>query len=90
MAFLLLFFGAGFAVFDGEVGEVVRLDVEDEFDDGASHERGGKVSGQVVVEEELTAHYEEWDVVGCPEEEEEACAVVEAGACTCENVSDLV
>ena len=90
VAFLLLLFGAGFAVFDGEVGEVVGLDIEDEFDDCARHKRRSKVSGQVVVEEELAAHYEEGNVVGCPEEEEEACAVVEAGAGACGNVSDLL
>lgn len=37
--------------------------------------------GEVVVEEELAAHDVEGDVVGCPGQEEEACAVVEAGAC---------
>ena len=39
--------------------------------------------GEVVVEEELAAHDVEGDVVGGPEEEEEACAVVEAGAGSC-------
>ena len=79
-ALLLLLLGTRFAVFDGEVGEVGGLDVEDEFDDGARDEGGGEVRGEVVVEEELTAHDEEGDVVCCPEEEEESGAVVEAVA----------
>lgn len=68
------------AVFDGALHEVGGLDVEDEFDDGAGDERGGEVRGEVVVQEELAAHNKEGDVVRGPEEEEEACAVVEAGA----------
>ena len=38
------------------------------------------MGGQVVVEEELTAHDEEGDVVGGPGQEEEAGAVVETVA----------
>ena len=40
------------------------------------------MGGEVVVEEKLTAHEIEGKVVGCPAEEEEACAVVKAGACS--------
>lgn len=39
--------------------------------------------GEVVVQEELAAHEEEGEVVRGPAEEEEACAVVEAGASAC-------
>jgi len=38
------------------------------------------MSGEVVMEEELATHEVEREVVGGPAEEEEACAVVEAGA----------
>ena len=38
------------------------------------------MGGEVVVEEELAAHEVEGEVMGGPAEEEEAGAVVEAGA----------
>lgn len=60
-----------------------RFDVEDELHEGACDEGGGEVRGQVVVEEELAAHDEEGEVVGGPREEEEACAVIQAGAGSC-------
>lgn len=52
------------------------VDVEDEFDEGAGHEAGCQVGGEVVVQEELAAHEVEGEVVGCPAEEEEAGRVV--------------
>ena len=57
-----------------------RVQVEDEFEQGAGDEGGGEMGGQVVVEEELAAHDEERDVVGGPAEEKETSAVVETGA----------
>jgi len=36
-----------------------------------------------MMKEELTAHDEEGDVMGCPSKEEEASGVIEAGASTC-------
>ena len=41
------------------------------------------MGGEVVVEEELAAHEVEGEVMGGPAEEEEAGAVVEAGAGSC-------
>ena len=66
----------------GEGGELGGFDVGDEFYDGARDEGRGEVRGEVVVQVELAAHDEEGGVVRGPEEEEEACAVVEAGAGT--------
>lgn len=75
----LAFLGAG-AVEDG-VFESDGVDVEDEFDESACDERGAKVGGQVMVEEELAAHEVEGEVVSGPAEEEETGAVVETRAC---------
>ncbi len=41
------------------------------------------MGGEVVVEEELSAHEVEGEVMGGPAEEEEAGTVIEAGACSC-------
>ena len=41
------------------------------------------MGGEVVVEEELSAHEVEGEVMSGPAEEEEAGAVVEAGAGSC-------
>ena len=41
------------------------------------------MGGEVVVEEELTAHEVEGEVMGGPAEKEEAGAVVEAGSGSC-------
>ena len=60
--------------------QVRGLDIEDKFDERAGDERGRKVRGEVVVQEELASHDEEGDVVGGPGEEEEAGRVVEARA----------
>ena len=56
------------------------IEIEDEFQQRAGYEGGGEVGGEVVMEEELAAHEVEGEVVGGPAEEEEAGAVVEAGA----------
>jgi len=63
-----------------DVVEVNGVNVEDEFDKGAGDESGGQVGGEVVVEEELTAHDVEGNVVGSPGEEEETGRVVETVA----------
>ena len=41
------------------------------------------MGGKIVVEEELSAHEVEGEVMGGPAEEEEAGAVVQAGAGSC-------
>ena len=64
----------------GDVVEVDGVNIEDEFDKGASHEGGGEVGGEVVVEEQLAAHDIERNVVGGPGEEEETGRVVETRA----------
>ena len=63
-----------------DVFEVDGIDVEDEFDESASHEGRGEMSGEVVVKEELTAHDVEGNVVGGPGEEEETGRVVKTVA----------
>ena len=70
----------GFAILDYALGDIGGFDIEDELNDGAGYESGGEVGREVVVEEELATHDEEGDIVGCPKQEEETCAVVEAGA----------
>jgi hypothetical protein len=55
----------------GDVVNVDRINVEDEFDKGTSHKGGGEVGGEVVVKEELATHDVEGNVVGGPGEEEE-------------------
>jgi hypothetical protein len=66
----------------GDVVNVDRINIEDEFDKGAGDEGGGEVSGEVVVKEELAAHDVEGNVVGGPGEEEETGRVVETVAST--------
>lgn len=58
------------------------LEVEDEFNQGTSHQGRGQMSGEVVVQETLAAHEPEGEVVSCPAEVEETSAVVHAGAGT--------
>ena len=60
-----------------DVVNVDRINVEDEFNKGTSHESRGEMSGEVVVEEELTAHDVKGNVVSSPGEEEETGRVVE-------------
>lgn len=72
--------GDGFATFLGDVGDIGRLKVEDEFNQGACYKRTGEVCRKVVMQEELAAHDEEWNVVGSPGEEEEAGAVIQTRA----------
>lgn len=63
----------------GVLRKGLGVEVEDEFDQGARDESGCEMSGEVVVEETLADHEVEWEIVSRPAEEEEACAVVEAG-----------
>lgn len=82
---LVLLDGSLLVLCDGGVArsdiiEVNGIDVEDEFDKGTGDECGGKVGGKIVVEEELTAHDVEGNVVGGPGEEEETSRVVETVA----------
>ena len=77
----------------GEGGDGVvegdGVEVEDEFEEGAGDEGGGEVGGEVVVQEELAAHEVEGEVMRGPAEEEESGGVVEAGACTYINITDV-
>jgi hypothetical protein len=70
----------GLAVFLGDACNIGRLKIEDEFDQCTCNKCAGKVGWKVMVQEELTAHDEEWDIVGGPCKEEEAGAVVQSGA----------
>ena len=56
----------------------VRLNIKDEFEKTACDKRGREMGGQVVVEEELTAHEVEWEVVCSPSKEEEPSGIVQA------------
>ena len=56
------------------------IKVENEFEKCASDQSGCEVCWQVMVKEELATHDEERNIVGGPAEEEEAGAVVKAGA----------
>lgn len=67
-----------------------RVEVEDKFEEGAGDEGGGEVGGEIVMQEELAAHEVEGEVVSGPGEEEEASAVVEAGAGAWGVISELV
>ena len=62
----------------GLVIRLGRVGAKEELHNRASNERRGKVSGQIMMQEQLTAHDEEGEVVSCPGEEEEACRVVQA------------
>lgn len=78
-------FGDGLsAVVRVELSNLGWLDVENEFDESTCDERRCEMGGKVVVQEELTTHDVEGDVVGGPGEKEEAGAIVEAGASTWE------
>lgn len=59
---------------------VVAVCGENKLDQSASHQAGSKVSREVVVQEELASHEEEWHVVGCPSQPEETGRVVQARA----------
>lgn len=65
------------------VFETDGIEIEYEFQQGTGYKGGGEVSGEVVVEEKLSAHEVEGEIMGGPAEEEEAGAVVEAGAGSC-------
>lgn len=48
-----------------------RLSVEDEFEKSTRYKARGNVRGEIVVQEELTPHQEEWEIVSGPCQEEE-------------------
>jgi hypothetical protein len=52
------------------------LHIEDEFKECTSDQRGGQVSWQVVMKEQLTTHQIEWEVMGRPRKEKETGRVV--------------
>lgn len=56
--------------------ELKWLDVEDELDEATSDEAGGDVCWQVVVQEQLSTHQVEWEVVKSPSQEEESSGVI--------------
>lgn len=53
------------------------LQVEDKFNQRTSHHGRGQVRRQVVMQEALTAHQPEGEIVGGPAQEQEARAVVQ-------------
>lgn len=53
------------------------VNVEDELDQGASDQNRRYVRREIVVQEALSAHKIEREVVSCPAEEEETGAVVQ-------------
>lgn len=61
-------------------GRVQRLQVEDEFDQCTRHHGRSQVRWQVMVEEALTAHQPEGEVVSSPAQEQESGAVIQARA----------
>jgi len=64
------------------IGDIGRLEVEDELDQRTGYESTGEMRREVVMQKELTAHDEERNVVGGPSQEEEAGAVIQARAGT--------
>lgn len=60
-----------------EVCGINWFDIEDKFEKGAGNEGGREVCGEVMMEEELSTHEIEREVVSCPAEEEEAGRIVE-------------
>lgn len=50
---------------------------DDEVKDGTSNKSGGKMCGEVVVKEQLSAHEEEWEVMEGPSNDEESSVVDE-------------
>jgi len=61
---------------DGRRLNIHRLDAEDELNQRACDKTRGEMGGKIMVQEELTAHDVERDVVSCPCQEEEAGRVV--------------
>lgn len=76
------FLGGDLATVLGRVGNIGRLEVEDEFDQCTGDERTGEMGWKVVMQEELATHDEERNVVSGPSQEKEAGAVVQARAGT--------
>jgi hypothetical protein len=59
-----------------------RLRVEDEFKKGTGNKTRSEMGGKVMMQEKLSSHEEEWEVVGGPSQEEETSRVVHARAST--------
>ena len=55
-----------------------RLDVEDELDEPTGNETGGDVCWKIVMQEKLSAHQVEWEVVQSPGKEEESSGVIQS------------
>jgi len=60
------------------------IGTKDELDERSGYEGGGKMGGEIMMQEELATHHVEGEVMGGPGEEEEACGVVQTGARTCQ------
>jgi hypothetical protein len=67
-------------VLDGDL--LSRLRVKDELEKSTSDETRSKVSWKVMMQEKLSSHEEEGEVVSSPGKEEEAGRVIQAGAGT--------
>lgn len=64
------------AILDGFGGLLGGICIEDKFKQSTGHERGSEMSREVVMQEQLTAHHVEREVVGCPRQEEETGRVI--------------
>lgn len=59
---------------------IVNSVAKDEVKDSSSYEGGSQMGWQVMMNEELTAHQEERNIMNSPNEEEESCVVPETVA----------
>lgn len=64
-----------------------RLRVEDELEESTSNKARSEMSWKVMMQEKLSSHKEEWEVVSSPGKEKEASRVIQARASTFEFVS---
>ena len=72
-------------ILDGDL--LSRLRVKDELEKSTSDKTGSKMSWKVVMQEKLSSHKEEREVVSSPGKEEESGRVIQAGAGTFQLVS---
>lgn len=81
--------GAGGSLLVLDFDFLSRLRVEDELQKSTSNEARRKMSRKIMMQEKLSTHEEEGEVVSGPGKEEEASRVIEARAGTCEtHISD--
>lgn len=61
-------------------GLIDGLRVEDKFEEGTSNQARGQVGREIMMQEKLSSHEVEWEVMGGPGQPEEASRVVESRA----------